>query len=90
MVQLAKPHLDVGLSTNDWSAAFYVAPHDPGSFAAWGDPVAIADGIAAGTNTIDLGDTTGQAVLVWITDRGDGTPESRVTIQTAILRGIPA
>ena len=31
------------------------------------------EGIDAGTATIDLKDATGQAVLVWITDRGDGT-----------------
>lgn len=76
--------------TNDWSASFYVSPQDPGSFEAWGDPVATADGIAAGTTTIDLGDAQGQAVLVWITDRGDGSPEPRVTIQTTVLRGVPA
>ena len=83
--------LDLTLTspTNDWSATFYVATTDPGSFEGWGAPVATMSGIAAGTTTIDLGKTKGQAVLVWITDRGDGTPEPRVTIETASLRGLP-
>ncbi len=76
--------------TNGWSASFYVADTDPGSFEGWGNPVTTMSGIKAGTTTIDLKKTTGQAVLVWITDRGDGTPEPRVTIETASLRGVPA
>lgn len=75
--------------TNDWSASFYVADSDPGSFEAWGEPVATVEGIEAGTVNVDLGDTAGQAVLVWITDRGDGSAENRVTIQDATLRGVP-
>ncbi len=75
--------------TNDWAASFYVADHDPGTFEAWGTPVATREGIAAGSVTVDLRNTDGQAVLVWITDRGDGTADNRVTIQEAILRGIP-
>jgi serine/threonine-protein kinase len=75
--------------TNDWAASFYVADHDPGAFEAWGDPVASLTGIKAGTTTIDLADTNGQAVLVWITNRGDGSAENRVTITGATLRGVP-
>jgi eukaryotic-like serine/threonine-protein kinase len=75
--------------TNDWSAAFYVAGSDPGALDGWGEPVATREGIEAGTATIDLGDTAGQAVLVWITNRGDGSAENRVTIQEATLRGVP-
>ena len=75
--------------TSGWSATIYVAPGDPGSFPAWGAPVARVEQASPGTTTIDLGDATGQAVLVWITNRGSGTPEPRVTIQTAVLHGIP-
>jgi hypothetical protein len=75
--------------TNDWAASFYVADRDPGSFEGWGDPVTTVEGIESGTATIDLEGTTGQAVLVWITDRGDGTPEPRVEIREATLRGVP-
>ncbi|HEV8115307.1 MAG TPA: hypothetical protein VGP53_03645, partial [Acidimicrobiales bacterium] len=75
--------------TQGWNAAFYVADGDPGSFDAWGEPVATLEGIAAGTVTVDLGNTAGGAVLVWITDRGDGSAENRVTLQEATLRGRP-
>ena len=75
--------------TNDWTASFYVADSDPGSFEAWGEPVTTVEGIEAGTATIDLEGVTGQAVLVWITDRGDGSSDSSVEIQEATLRGIP-
>jgi hypothetical protein len=46
-------------------------------------------GIKAGSTTVDLGDTSGQAVLIWITNRGDGSAENRVTIREATLRGVP-
>lgn len=75
--------------TNGWTASFYVADRDPGSFDAWGEPVRTVEGLEAGTTTIDLDDTTGQAVLVWITDRGDGTPDPRVEIREAVLLGVP-
>lgn len=75
--------------TNDWSATFYVADRDPGSFDGWGEPVTTVEGINAGTATIDLEGAAGQAVLVWITDRGDGTPEASVEIGDATLSGVP-
>jgi hypothetical protein len=28
-------------------------------------------------------------VLIWITDRGDGSPDTRVEIREATLRGVP-
>jgi tRNA A-37 threonylcarbamoyl transferase component Bud32 len=77
-------------STNDWSAAFYVADSDPGSFDEWGEPVANRSGIEAGTVQIDLGGAGGGAVLVWITNQGDGTGDAaRVTIAEASLTGRP-
>ncbi len=81
--------LVIASPTSDWSATIYVADQDPGAFDAWGDPVEQVDGIAPGSTTIDLGGATGQAILIWITDRGDGNPESRVEIQEATLRGVP-
>jgi hypothetical protein len=75
--------------TNGWAASFYVAESDPAEFEGWGDPVATRTDIPAGPVTIDLGDTDGQAILVWITDRGDGSAENRVTIQEATLTGVP-
>ena len=75
--------------TNGWAAAFYVADSDPADFEGWGDPVATRTDLPAGPVTIDLGDTDGQAILVWITDRGDGSAQNRVTIQEATLTGVP-
>ena len=75
--------------TNDWAASFYVADSNPGSFDAWGQPVATLEGIEAGTVTVDLGGTEGGAVLVWITDQGDGSGGDEVTIAEARLTGVP-
>ena len=46
--------------TNDWSARFYVAASDPGSFEGWGEPVASLDRIEAGTVEVDLGGRRGR------------------------------
>jgi serine/threonine protein kinase len=74
--------------TNDWAASFYVADADPGSFEAWGEPVATLDGIGAGTVDVDLDGAEGGAVLIWITDQGDGSGGDEVTIQEAVLFGV--
>ena len=76
--------------TKGWAASFYVAGADPGTLAGWGNPVTQLKDIAAGTLTVDLHGASGQAVLIWITDRGDGTVKNHVTIQEASLRGVPA
>jgi eukaryotic-like serine/threonine-protein kinase len=76
--------------TNDWSASFYVADSDPGTFEGWGDPVQTLDGIEAGNAVeVDLGGAEGGAVLVWITDQGDGSGGNEVTIQEVVLFGRP-
>ena len=75
--------------TNDWSARFYVAASDPGSFEGWGEPVASLDRIEAGTVEVDLGGAEGGAVLIWITNQGDGSGGDEVTIQEAVLFGVP-
>jgi serine/threonine-protein kinase len=75
--------------TTGWAASFYVADADPGSFEGWGEPVATGADLGPGAVTIDLEGVEGQAVLVWITDRGDGSTGNRVTIQDADLTGVP-
>ena len=72
--------------TKDWSASFYVAESNPGSFDAWGEPVATLEGMEAGTVTVDLEGSEGGAVLIWITNQGDG---DEVTIAEARLTGVP-
>ena len=39
---------------------------------AWGQPVATKSGIGDGSTTFDLEGRTGGAVLLWITDLGQG------------------
>jgi len=88
--QVAQLHeLILTSPTNDWSASFYVAETNPGSFDAWGEPVATLEGIEAGTVTVDLGGTEGGAVLIWITNQGDGSGGDEVTIAEARLTGVP-
>ena len=43
----------------------------------------------APASTVDLGGTDGGAVLIWITDQGDGTGGDEVTIAEAVLTGVP-
>jgi tRNA A-37 threonylcarbamoyl transferase component Bud32 len=79
--------LQVDSPTNAWRAEIYVAPSDPGNLAGWGDPVARTDALAAGTSAIDLGDTEGGAVLIWITDRGDAEGRARAEIAEVRVSG---
>ena len=75
--------------TNDWTATFYVADRDPGPSTRWGEPVTTARASTRAPPRSTSRDATGQAVLVWITDRGDGTPDASVEIGDAALRGVP-
>ena len=80
--------LQVDSPTSGWRAQIYVARSDPGNLAGWGKPVATTeDGLAAGTNKIDLGDTEGGAVLIWITDRGDGPGRAPADIAEVRVSG---
>jgi tRNA A-37 threonylcarbamoyl transferase component Bud32 len=63
--------LELDSPTNAWKAAIYVADAPAADLSGWGSPVATAEGIPAGTSTIDLDGAEGRAVLVWILDRGD-------------------
>jgi len=62
--------LRVTSPTNDWSAEVFVADAPGGD---WGEPVASRSAIPAGESAFDLSGATGGAVLLWITDLGDGT-----------------
>ena len=61
----------------------YVADGDPTQLSGWGNPVASASGIDQGT-TLDLKGARGTAVLLWITDLGDG-PQNRVEISDVLV-----
>jgi serine/threonine-protein kinase len=56
--------------THGWSAQVYVAGSAAADLAGWGQPVANAT--VPGDTTVDLAGRDGAAVLLWITDLGDG------------------
>ncbi|CAN5208228.1 hypothetical protein BH24ACT1_BH24ACT1_04220 [soil metagenome] len=64
--------LEVGSPTQGWSASVYVAERPADDLAAWGQPVDSEEGID-GDASFDLNGESGAAVLVWITDLGDGS-----------------
>ncbi len=64
--------LELSSPTQGWAASVYVAERPSGDLAGWGDPVATEEGIE-GDATFDLEGQSGGAVLVWITDLGDGS-----------------
>jgi hypothetical protein len=64
--------LKVTSPSRGWSAEVLVADTPKPSRQAWGDPVATKKDIDGGSTTFDLGGRTGGAVLLWITDLGEG------------------
>lgn len=68
---VAVDRLEIDSPTNDWRARVYVSGSAHDDLAGWGEPVAVTEGIPAGTGRIELGDAEGAFVLVWIVDRGD-------------------
>jgi serine/threonine-protein kinase len=76
--------------TNDWSASFYVADRPPAAFDGWGDAVTTLEHIQADDAVkVDLQGSRGGAVLIWITDQGDGSGGDQVSIAEAVLTGVP-
>ena len=61
--------------TNDWSVQVFVSTTTHGDLAGWETAVASKDHVQSGTTTFDLGGKTATAVLVWITDLGDGAQD---------------
>ncbi len=76
ILQLSGSHrlgeLKVTSTSERWSAEVLVAASPQSTRAAWGAPVASKRSIGRGTTTFDLGDRAGGAVLLWITDLGQG------------------
>ncbi len=87
VLQLDRQHqlknLKVTSSSSGWAAEVLVADAVPSTRAGWGTPVATKRGIDRGTTTFDLGERTGTAVLLWITDLGQG--KSVVSISELLL-----
>ncbi len=76
VLQLDGPHklkeLKVTSPSRGWSAEVLVADAPRATRDAWGGPVATKVAGADGTTTFDLAGRTGGAVLLWITDLGEG------------------
>jgi hypothetical protein len=66
--------LKVTSPSRGWTAQAMVADGSRSTLQEWGAPVATKRGIGTGTTSFDLGGRTGSAVLLWITDLGDGNP----------------
>jgi len=64
--------LRVTSPSEGWAVEVLLAPSPQSTRQAWGEPVATRTGIAKGSTTFDLGGRTGGAVLLWITDLGEG------------------
>ena len=76
VLQLDGPHklkeLKVTSPSRGWSAEVLVAAAPQATRQAWGGPVVAKKGVGDGATTFDLGGATGGAVLLWITDLGEG------------------
>jgi hypothetical protein len=75
--------LQLDSPTNGWRIAVYVADSVPSSLAGWGAPVTTTGGLKTGTSKIDLHGRRGDAVLVWILDRGDAPGRTGALIDEA-------
>jgi serine/threonine-protein kinase len=76
--------LEVSSPTRGWSAEVYVAAAPAADLAGWGTPVGRAD-LIQGSHTFDLRDAQGAAVLLWITDPGDGPSPFRIQIDEVTI-----
>ena len=76
ILQLAGQHkldeLRVTSASRGWTAEVLVADTAKPNRQAWGEPVATKSGIGDGSTTFDLKGRTGGAVLLWITNLGQG------------------
>ena len=76
--------------TNDWSASVLRGRQRPRLARGLGRAGRDARGHRGRHRiTVDLGGAEGGAVLIWITDQGDGTGGDEVTIAEAALTGVP-
>jgi serine/threonine protein kinase len=70
--------LQLSSASHGWSASVYVADGAKDALAGWGSPVATKTDIG-GDVTFDLRGRQGSAVLLWITDLGQGNSSVSIT-----------
>jgi serine/threonine-protein kinase len=68
--------LTITSPTSDWAVEIFVSDSPQSDLSGWGTAVASKDHITSNPTTFDLGGHHGGAVLVWITDLGDGSKDS--------------
>jgi len=81
----ALERIELDSPTKGWSAQIYLADAPATEVEGWGDPVAGAGNIDGGAR-ISLRGARGGAVLVWITDLGDGSVGERFAAAIAEIR----
>lgn len=95
VLQLDGPHtvrtVTIISPSRRWSGEVYVAAQAGPALADWGAPAAHFT-VTGPSTDVSLGQTTGSAVLVWITDLGDPNPKAtyypyRVDIGEITIRG---
>ena len=78
----ALDRIELTSPTKGWSVQVFVAQSAGADLGSWGDAAATRDGID-GNVTLSLHGARGAAVLVWITDLGDGTVGDRYSAAIA-------
>ena len=71
--------LELTSPSRGWNVEVYVADAPQSTLAAWGDAVDNKSGVGSSPVSFDLDDRRGGAVLVWITDLGDGNQSVSLT-----------
>jgi serine/threonine-protein kinase len=77
--------LRVTSSSEDWTAAVYVADQPGSDLDDWGDPVSVTEHIDTSDVAFDLGGKSGQYVLLWITRPANDGDKYRVRIAEAVV-----
>ncbi len=75
--------IEVDSSATNWSANVYVATGAGATMNEWGEPVLSLSELSAdadGTVIFDLAGHEGDAILIWVTDLGDGATPIRIEL----------
>lgn len=75
--------IEVDSPATNWSADVYVATGAGATMTEWGEPVLSLSELSAnadGTVVFDLAGSEGDAILIWVTDLGDGTTPIRIEL----------
>lgn len=92
-IELAEPapvaRLVVESPSGGWAAGVHVAPGPTDDLGTWGDAVVAREAVPPGRVAFELDGVEAGALLLWITDLGDGAPRVRVEIAEVEVEGVP-